>query len=127
VRLKLERGLDRDVNFIEAVGLWAARSEATLLFSGSLLGHTRALLEGAGAVVISPDQAEIDWSAYRAAIVETKGGLKRVRMVGREAVEPSDACGPGGLSKVPDISGNLAVKPLELDVEGQPAMFMDDA
>ncbi len=126
VRLKLERGLDRDVNFIEAVGLWAARSEATLLFSGSLLGHTRTLLEGAGAVVISPDQAEIDWSEYRAAIVTTRGGLKRVRMVGRETVEPTDACGPGGLCKVPDISGNLAVKPLELDVEGQPAMFMDD-
>ena len=128
VRLNLERGLDRDVNFIEAVGLWAARSEATLLFSGSLLGHTRALLERAGAVVISPDQAEIDWSDYRAAIVATRGGLKRVRMVEREAVEPSDACGgPGGLSKVPDISGSLTATPLELDVEGQPAMFMDDA
>lgn len=128
VRLNLERGLDRDVKLIEAIGLWAARSEATLLFSGSLLGHTRALLEGAGAVVISPDQAEIDWSDYRAAIVATKGGLRRVRMVEREAVKSSNRrCGPGGLSNVPDISESPAATPLELDVEGQPAMFMDDA
>lgn len=127
VRLNLERGLDRDVDFIETVGRWAARSEATLLFSGSLLGHTRALLEGAGAVVISPDQAEIDWSEYRAAIVATRGGLKRVRMVGREAVKASDACGPSGFSKMPDLSESPAATPLELDIEGQPAMFMDDA
>lgn len=124
VRLELNESKDRDVDFIQKVGKWAAARELTLVFSGSLLGHTRAILERSGAVVVSPEGFEVDWSGFRAAIVVTNAGIRRVRMVPEEqcrgAIRSRDFSGLCDLSKL----GPIEV--VEADLPGSPAMLMDD-
>lgn len=124
VRLDLEPGLDRDINFLWSIGEKAARAGATLVFSGSLLGHTRAVLERTGAVVVSAERSKVDWSAYRPAIVKTKVGLRRVRMVAASADEAPR--GERGFRRLPDLSELAQPKVVETDLPGQPALFMDD-
>jgi hypothetical protein len=96
-RLDPDPSLIRSVEFFAAVGEWAVAREVTVLFSGSFLGHIRAILEKSGAVVFPEDQ-QIDWSAYRAAVVRTK---------------------------VPDL-GPVEAIDSEQDLPGQPLMLMDD-
>jgi hypothetical protein len=124
VRLDFDADLDRDVDFVEAVGRWAVKEGATLVFSGSFLGHTRAVLERTGAVVVSSDSSEIDWSGFRPAIVRTRGGLRRVRMVPAEMVDSSAG---GAFNGLPDLGDLDSTSVPEHDLPGQPAMLMDDA
>jgi hypothetical protein len=124
VELRLEEHLDRDIGFIEEVGTWAVKNKATLVFEGSLLGHTRAVLERSGAVVTAPEEFSVDWSHHRPAVVRTSVGIRRVRMVRADlatGARPSD-----DLRGVVDLSERPPPSVVDADLPGQPAMLMDD-
>jgi hypothetical protein len=89
VALTPDEDLDRDAAFFDAVGRWAVAKAVTLLFAGSMLGHARAALERAGAVVIQADNGlgkDQQWKDWRLALTQAADHLLRVQMVPRRAL-----------------------------------------
>ena len=144
LRLRPEPAYVRDEEFLRDVGEAAAASDVPVLFSGSVLGHARFILESAGALVLLDHERE-GTPQGSPVLARTAAGLTRLiylpEPLAREALGSLEiAGGPGtdteALSKRAVAAGKthasfprvpyvgLVPGRWFADVPGQPGHFM---